>query len=133
MARLTQAERIANAEKIESERLIKVAEFRKTIPALLAKLTNLAKEVGVNTNIVLRPDGTPNVSFYDDSMYIDAVLNCQSDEWQLANMHDILSNIKYEQISQRNRIILAAEVWHKLTKDEQLAIKENIVNLKLHD
>ena len=133
MARLTQAERIANAEKIEAERLIKVAEFRKTIPALLAKLTNLAKEVGVNTNIVLRPDGTPNVSFHDDSMYIDTVLNCQSDEWQLANMHDILSNIKYEQISQRNRIILAAEVWHKLTKDEQLAIKENIVNLKLHD
>lgn len=114
-------------EKQLEEQAKQEEEFRKSVPAKLTELKELAKSLGVATVIDLTPTG-PEISFEYEStvedIYINDTLTYDSDEYWIRQMESNLNNINVKREALEIRKALAREAWNKLSKEEQDAIKE---------
>ena len=114
------AQQLADHKKREDE-------FRATLPARIADIHELAKGLGVRTEVRLTATG-PEVLFeYDgteENVYINDVLTYSSKEDSVAFVDERLKEIRAAREVKNARKVLASNAWNKLTDEEKAAIKE---------
>lgn len=130
MPRKTAEEKRLEREAQEAQREQEKEAFRLTMPARLMRLSALAQQVGIETNIRLIEDGVSLRIQNDSKPYIDSTLTYNSEVWEVEMIEQELNDIKAEQDAITARRELALTVWAKLSDNEKLAVKENIYNLR---
>lgn len=129
MAKLTAEQRRVLREQEEEEaRQAKIA-FRASMPARLKKITELAKEVGVDYTISLTDSGVVVTINREKNPYMDYTLSYESDQWEVEDAESSLQYIRREIEARIERQALAKGAWEKLSYDEKNAVKEFIHSL----
>jgi len=129
MPRKTAEEKRLEREAEEAQRKQEKEAFRLTMPARLMRLSALAQQVGIETNIRLIENGVSLKIQNESKPYIDSTLTYDSEEWEVDMVESELNSIKAEIDARAARRALAQEVWAKLSADEKAAVKENIYSL----
>jgi hypothetical protein len=124
MARLTKEERQRQAELERLAAEAEEAEFRKELPKKLSQLVDDARFEGVHVDIALKENG-PCVSFYFNSREPD-ILSYESEKWIVEDAENRIAAIKAHRIAEAAKIDLARSAFNRLSKDEQVALREYI-------
>lgn len=118
----------------EAVRAAADAIYKAGLPKRLMDAQALAGSCGVATHVELTAKG-PSIRFeYEDhsnKFYIDEILTYHSEEWAVEFVEGNLRDLKATHDAIAARSLLAQSIFNKLTDEEKIALKENIMWLKL--
>lgn len=108
--------------------------YKAGLPKRLMDAQAMACSCGVAVHVELTTKG-PSVRFeYEDhshKIYVDEILTYHSEEWEVECVEGKLRDLKVAQDAATARQLLAQSIFNKLTDEEKIVLKENIMWLKL--
>jgi hypothetical protein len=125
MTKMTKAEkeaaRIAQEEQDHRDEI----EFKKQIPLHLIRMAGMAQLLNIHANIDIEDNGNPLLDIFFPDSGVETLSLC-SEMWEIESTNQRLMQMHKEKIEKDNRRKLAKSMFEKMTKDERVAIQENL-------